>query len=205
MGADDGRGAGRPGRTGRTGRTGGAGGVRELELAERVMDAALMVTRLVRREVRRRQPAGLSVSQVRALSLLSRSAGVSLAELAEYVGLGAPAASRLVEELVRRRLVAGAAAVGDRRRLALRLLPAGAEALGLALEAARAPLAERLVGLAAAERGELERAMGLLVAVLSGPGISREAGVVAAKGSAGSRRSGRGARAAAALEGSARA
>ncbi len=60
------------------------------ELAERVVDAALLVTRLVRREVGRRQPAGLSVSAVRALSLLARSDGVSLAELAEHVGLGAP-------------------------------------------------------------------------------------------------------------------
>ncbi len=138
-------------------------------LAERVVDAALLVTRLVRREVRRRQPAGLSVSQVRALSLLSRADDVSLAELAEYVGLGAPAASRLVEELVRRELVARQAAPADRRRLALRLLPAGAKALRLAVESARAPLVERLSGLPPAERARVYAAMASLLEVLSSP------------------------------------
>ncbi len=177
----------------------------ELELAELVVDAALIVTRMVRREVRRRQPAGLSVSQVRALSLLSRSDGASLAELAEYVGLGAPAASRLVEELVRRRLVDRESAAADRRRLALRLLPAGAEALRVAVASARAPLAERLARLTAAERAQLQQAMVSLTRVLSGPAVPRESEAASATGPSAARHTGRGGRKATALEGNVRA
>jgi len=137
------------------------------ELAERVVDAALLVTRLVRGEVGRWWPAGLSVSQVRALSLLARSDGVSLAELAEHVGLGAPGASRLVEELVQRRLVARAPAPDDRRRLVIRLLPAGQEGLRSSITAARAPVVERLAALSAPERVRLSEAMEKLTEVLA--------------------------------------
>ena len=166
------------------------------ELAERVVDAALLVTRLVRREVRRRQPAGLSVSQVRALSLLAHSAGVSLAELADHVGLGAPAASRLVEELVQRRLVARAPAPDDRRRLVIRMLPAGREALRSSMTAARAPVVARLAALSAPQRARLLEAMTSLTQVLAPPttevvGAPRRTVRTAGRASAGAGRSGR--------------
>jgi len=131
-------------------------------LADEVMDAALLVTRLIRREVRRREPGGLSVSQVRALSFLDWNEGASLAEVAEHIGLGAPATSRMVDELVRGGLVTRVAAADDRRRIALGLLPAGRRALELAVAAARAPLAERLESLGAEEKARLSAAMGSL-------------------------------------------
>ncbi len=131
-------------------------------LADEVTDAALRVTRLVRREVGRRQPGGLSVSQVRALGFLDWNAGASLAEVAEYIGLGAPATSRMMDDLVRRGLVRRVAAEDDRRRIALALLPEGTRALATALAAARAPLAERLQALSAPERARLSAALASL-------------------------------------------
>ncbi len=128
-------------------------------LADEVVDAALLVTRLVRREVGRRRPGGLTVSQVRALSFLHWNPGASLADVAEYIGLGAPATSRMVDDLVRRELVARAAAADDRRRIALALLPAGSGALEAAVAAARTPLAERLEALGAQEKARLSAAM----------------------------------------------
>ncbi len=128
-------------------------------LADQVMDAARLVTRLIRREVRRRQPGGLSTSQVRALSFLDWNRGASLADVAEYIGLGAPATSRVVDELVRRGLVTRVSAVDDRRRIALGLLPDGVRALEAAVVAARAPLAERLEALSGPERARLAAAV----------------------------------------------
>ncbi len=131
-------------------------------LADEVMDAALLVTRLVRRELGRRQPGGLSVSQVRALSFLDWNQGASLAEVAEHIGLGAPATSRMVDDMVRRGLVARDAAADDRRRIALALLPEGTRALERAVAAARAPLAERLARLGAQDRARLSGALASL-------------------------------------------
>ncbi len=128
-------------------------------LADEVMDAALLVTRLVRREVGRRQPGGLSVSQVRTLSFLAWNPGASLADVAEYIGLGAPATSRTVDDLVRRGLVTRVAAADDRRRIELGLLPEGSRALAQATAAARAPLAERLEALSGPERARLAAAV----------------------------------------------
>lgn len=143
-------------------------------LADEVLDAALLVTRLVRREVGRRRPGGLSLSQVRALSFLDWNHGASLAEVAEHIGLGAPATSRVVDDLVRRGLVARDAAADDRRRIALALLPEGTRALERAVAAARAPLAERLARLGAQEKARLSAALGslreALVAESTGPG-----------------------------------
>jgi len=147
-------------------------------LAEEVLDAALLVARLIRREVGRRRPGGLSLSQVRALSFLDWNEGASLAEVAEYIGLGAPATSRVVEELVRRGLVTRAAAADDRRRIALGLLAEGRQSLKAALTAARAPLAERLAALGAADKARLAAALGSLREAM----VSEPASAVGARG-----------------------
>ncbi len=136
-------------------------------LADEVMDAALRVTRLVRREVGRRRPGGLTISQVRALSFLDWNPGASLADVAEHIGLGAPATSRTVDHLVRRGLVTRVAAAEDRRRIALGLLPEGSRALAVAVAAARTPLAERLEALSGPEKARLSAALASLRAALA--------------------------------------
>ncbi len=137
-------------------------------LADEVLDLALRVTRLVRRELGRRQPGGLSVSQVRALSFLDWNAGASLAEVAEHIGLGAPATSRVVDELVRDGLLERASATDDRRRIALRVRPEGKRALAAAQAAAHGPVAERLAALGAEDRVRLSAALSTLREALQG-------------------------------------
>src|SRR6266540_1413604 len=86
-----------------------------------VMDTAIHVVRLVRAEIRRRRPAGLTVTQLRALAFLRAFPGASLADLAAHLGLGAPTASKLIGGLAGRRLVLQRVATSDRRRRALHL------------------------------------------------------------------------------------
>ena len=134
-----------------------------------VMDTAIHVVRLVRAEIRRRRPAGLTVTQLRALGFLRAFPGASLAELAEHLGLGAPTASKLVGSLAGRRLVRQRVAAGDRRRRALHLTARGATGLDAGFRLCRRQLAARLATLSAAERRVVLRATVLLRPVVTPP------------------------------------
>ena len=134
-----------------------------------VMDTAIHVVRLVRAEIRRRRPAGLTVTQLRALAFLRAFPGASLAELAEHLGLGAPTASKLIASLARRRLVQERVAAGDRRRRSLRLTARGASGLDVGFRLCRRQLAARLATLSAAERRVVLRATVLLRPVVTPP------------------------------------
>ncbi len=70
---------------------------------------------------------------------------------------------------MRRRLVARAPATDDRRRLVIRLLRAGREALRSSIAAARAPVVERLATLSGPEQARLWDAMEQLTQVLAAP------------------------------------
>src|SRR5947208_14678114 len=113
------------------------------ELAAAVVNTAQLVLRLVRGAVRRQHPVNLSVTQLRALDFVSANPGTSLSAVADYVGLALPSASVLVDSLARRALVARLVASGDRRRLQLRVTPAGSAALRRVLRGARAAVAGR--------------------------------------------------------------
>lgn len=132
-------------------------------VAAAVVEATLLVMRIVRGEVRKRRTDGLSVSAVRALGYLQWHPGASLSDVSEHVGLGAPTTSKLVDDLVARGWVAREQDPGDRRRLALRLRPGGRRKLESVLESAHATIAERLAPLSAEEREAVRRAMTLLV------------------------------------------
>ncbi|HEX7051632.1 MAG TPA: MarR family transcriptional regulator [Longimicrobiales bacterium] len=132
-------------------------------VAAAVAEATLLVMRIVRSEVRKRRPDGLSVSALRALGYLKWHPGASLSDVSEHVGLGAPTTSKLVDDLVARGWVAREQDPADRRRLALRVLPAGRRKLEAVLEGAHRTIAERLAPLSAEEREAVRRAMALLV------------------------------------------
>ena len=70
-------------------------------MADAVFETSLLVTRLVRAEARRSRPAGLSLSEFRALACLDVNPDSSLTDLAEYLGLQLPTASKLADGLVR--------------------------------------------------------------------------------------------------------
>lgn len=138
-----------------------------LRCAAAVVDTALLVTRLVRSEVRRNRPARLSVSQIRALGFLAAHPDVSLAEAADYLGVAPPSASKLIDGLVRRSLVTRRTASDDRRRLVLRLTIRGRTRLAAAFTASRAVLAHRFEPLTPAERVQITAAMERLRSLLA--------------------------------------
>src|SRR6266705_2135926 len=96
-----------------------------IDVAAAVLNAAQLVLRLVRAEVRRQHPVNLSLTQIRALDYVRANPDTSLSAVADYVGLALPSASVLMDGLASRALVARFAGSGDRRRLRLRVTAAG--------------------------------------------------------------------------------
>ena len=142
--------------------------------AAAVMETSLLVTRLVRADVRQHRPAKLSVSQFRGLAFLNAHPGASLSEMADYLGLTPPSTSKLVDELVRRKLMTRRTAQRDRRRSVLRLTARGQTSLRSAFDASQATLARLLAALSPAERTAVARAMELLrpvVTPVTGPDL----------------------------------
>src|SRR5690348_92048 len=130
--------------------------------AAAVMETALLVTRLVRADVRSHRPARLSVSQFRGLAFLNAHPDASLSEVADYLGLTPPSTSKLIDELVRRKLVTRRAAQHDRRRTMLRLTARGQADLRSAFDASQQTLARLLTDLSPADRAAVTRAMNLI-------------------------------------------
>lgn len=130
--------------------------------AEMVMETVSMVTRAIRREMKRRRPVEMSMQQFRVLRILERHPDVSLSVLAEHMGLTNASASKLVESLVKQELVTREDAPEDRRRVVLSLTQAGRHALDEARTAALGRLAEILAGLDEEDRTAVTRAMEVL-------------------------------------------
>lgn len=122
----------------------------------------MLVMRLVRSEFRRSRPAGLTVTQLRALAFLQGNPRASLSDLAEHLGLGAPTCSKLVAALVRRGLVRRTRQPDDRRRHALSLTPRGARDVRAGLAAGRDLLAARVAHVPDVERAAIVRGARLL-------------------------------------------
>jgi DNA-binding MarR family transcriptional regulator len=144
-------------------------------IAAAVVNAAQLVVRLSRAELRCRHPANLSLTQIRALDYLSANPDTTLSAVADYVGLALPSVSVLIDGLARRALVARLAPSGDRRRLRLRLTAAGKVALRKALAAARAAVANRLAALAPRDRALIGRAMARISAAVAPSGHAARA------------------------------
>lgn len=69
----------------------------------------------------------LTMAQLRTLFTLAREGPVSIGQVAEAQGVSLPTASHLVERLVQAGLATRAADPADRRRMVVRLTPAGEE------------------------------------------------------------------------------
>lgn len=130
--------------------------------AHLVIEVASLVIRRVRAELRQREDAALTFTEVRALGFVRGNPTASLSDAAEYLGLQAPTTSKVVEELVRKRLVRREPAADDRRRVTLLATPEGEAALEAAVAPARERVAELLAPLAGDERDTVRRAMELL-------------------------------------------
>jgi DNA-binding MarR family transcriptional regulator len=131
-------------------------------MSDAVLETCLLVSRLIRAEARRNRPAGLTLSEFRALAYLEACSGATLTELAEYVGLRLPTASKLVEALRKGGNLTRREDPADRRRTLLALTPKGKSRVDEAMRVVRAHLRERLSGLSPDEQDLVRRAMALL-------------------------------------------
>lgn len=131
-------------------------------MSDAVLETCLLVSRLIRAEARRNRPAGLTLSEFRALAYLEAYSGATLTELAEYVGLQLPTASKLVEALRKGGNLTRREDPADRRRTLLALTPKGKSRVDEAMRVVRAHLRERLSGLSPDEQDLVRRAMALL-------------------------------------------
>ena len=143
-------------------------------MTDAVFETSLLVTRLVRAEARRSRPAGLSLSEFRALACLDANPDSSLTDLAEYLGLQLPTASKLADGLVRRGEITRRADAGDRRRNRLALTAIGRTKLAQAMATVRTHVGERLSGLSGADQQVVLKAMQILAPLVS-PASSTDA------------------------------
>ena len=121
----------------------------------------------IREHMRAGRPAGLPVSQFRALRFLRREPGARLAALADHLGMSAPAASQMADRLVRAGLITRTPHPNDSRRVELRLTESGISALKECDEQTRAWLCDRLAGLDPQKLAGLAAALRDLRAALS--------------------------------------
>jgi DNA-binding MarR family transcriptional regulator len=120
-----------------------------------LLDTVIRVGRIVRREVRRRRPAGLSLQDARTLTYVEEHPGSALSEVAMHLGVGMPTTSKVVDSLTRRSLLRRATCTEDRRRLALEITPAGAQAKETAFDVAHARVEALLVSMSEEDRIQL--------------------------------------------------
>jgi DNA-binding MarR family transcriptional regulator len=102
-------------------------------------------------------PDGLTHSQFRLLSALSRTTDVRCVQLAEQLGVAAPTVTRMLTGLERQGMVSRARTVDDRRGVSIRLTAAGREALRAKNEIISSKRQELYDSLTPTERRQAER------------------------------------------------
>ena len=112
---------------------------------------------------------GVSVTQLRALTLVQELAGAPLARLAGELGITVSTASRLVERLVGAGLVDRRVVPTNRRAVELRLTPAGTALLARYDESRLAELRAWLDRVPAERRDPVRAALADLAAAAGGP------------------------------------
>jgi len=137
------------------------------DCARQVMETANLLTRLIRREMRRQRPAEISLPQFRTLRILQRHAGLSLSQLAARLDLTLASASKLIDVLAKHDLVERRSSPSDRRKLELYLTPRGRDTLDRAEMATQHVLVEMLQSLPEERQAVVLQAMQTLQAVLA--------------------------------------
>jgi len=137
------------------------------DCARQVIDTANLLTRLMRREMRRQRPAEVSLPQFRALRILRRHAGLSLSHLAARLDLTPASASKMIDVLAKHNLVERHPSALDRRKLELYLTARGHESLDRAEAATQHVLVEMLQSLPEERRAMVLETMRALQEVLT--------------------------------------
>ena len=139
------------------------------DCARVVLEAVPHLMRVIRLQVRSRSSPELTMPQFRTLAFLGRNEDPMLADVATFLGLTPPAASKLVDTLVAAKLVTREEGMTDRRRIALKLTPAGLLRYTQLVDDAEAYLAERIQALAPEVRQDVVRGLEALHSVFEDP------------------------------------
>ncbi len=140
------------------------------DCAHEVLEFVMLVLRIIRTEIRSRRRSDLSVQQFRSLFFLNLQPGATLSDIAENIGLTLPSMSKMIDGLVARELVTRHICPTDRRRIRLMLTASGKALIDQAHLAVQSALAEKLTGLAGAERTAIARAMQTLRPIITPDG-----------------------------------
>ena len=139
----------------------GAAAVPDLLLAGRLLRAIV----LLRRQIRREEPTGLTISQLSALATVVRSGPISIGQLAEAEALPSPAATRLADKLEEAGLVTRSPNPSDRRGILVGATAEGGALVARLVQASNTWLAQRFEALPARGRLVLEEAVEVLEAL----------------------------------------
>jgi len=134
-----------------------------------VLDTSLQVVRVLRREIRRRRPADLSITQIRGLGFVNGTPDASLSDLSDHIGLTLAATSRLASSLTRRGLLRQRSHPADRRFSMLRLTPRGRAHLATAFRAAHALFSDLLAEVPPRDRVAIIRTMRIIQPLVKPP------------------------------------
>jgi DNA-binding MarR family transcriptional regulator len=110
--------------------------------------------------------AGVGGAQLWALSVIARMPGIGATGLSRELDIHQSTASNLIKGLVERGMVAASREGSDRRSVALRVLPAGAEVLARAPMPFAGVLPDAVASLDAATLVRLEQDLGKLIGLL---------------------------------------
>jgi len=139
--------------------------------AREVLDAVPPVVWFLRREFRAFRK-GLSLTQVRTMSLIQRQPAANLSVVAEFLGVSLPTASRIVQGLVSAGLLTRRGSTADRRQLALVITPEGDALLQTAWDGTQSRLQEQLQNLNPDQQQALAQAMGVLKEIFGAVGLT---------------------------------
>jgi len=138
--------------------------------AAEILEVVPQVMHTIRREMRSRRAAGLSVPQFRALIFINRQRQAALVEVSEHLELTGATTCRMMDELVERGLILSRPSTVDRRKIVLTITEPGRALLEAARAGTLARLDDLLASLQPAELAAVAQAMGILRQAFAGAG-----------------------------------
>lgn len=132
------------------------------EFAGTVMETVMMLMRVMRREMRRHQPAELTMTQFRTMRILRHHPDISLSHLAEHMDITHASTSALIDVLVKHGMVSREYSAVDRRKIMIKLTELGISTLDSVWQATQHRLTKLLSKLNITDRETVSKAMEIL-------------------------------------------
>jgi DNA-binding MarR family transcriptional regulator len=137
------------------------------DCATELLDVVPLMMRVIRSKVRSNSSPELSMPQFRALAFLGRNEGAMLGDVANFLVLTLSATSKLVDALVNADLVTRENDLEDRRKVVLKLSPAGQQKFAAVREATADFLTERVAEVPIEDRACIADSMRILRGIFS--------------------------------------